>query len=240
MAAGGKAVGEPSRFRYAHQSMPLPPLPQLTLRIVEDTSPEDAPGFLRLKRQRLSVCRRDEAPSEPFTYDSVQRKALDAVVVAAHYRDGEGKRWVYLRTAIRPPVYLRPLEQRPLPEKDTLGVLWELPAGLVEPDECNAAGLLACAARELEEELGFAVSPSQMQELGPATFPSGGVIGERHHYFHVEVEPASRAEPGEDGSVLERGALVAATPLEEAVELCRRGVIEDGKTEIGLRRLMEK
>jgi ADP-ribose pyrophosphatase len=220
--------------------MPLPPLPKLTLRIVEDRSPDDGPGFLTLKRQQLSVCRPGEPPSEPFAYDSVHRKALDAVVVAAHYRNAEGRRHVYLRTAIRPPVHLRPVDQRPLPEKDTLGVLWELVAGLVEPEECNAEGLLLCAARELKEELGFAVSPTRIQDLGPATFPSGGVIGERHHFFHVEVDPSTRAEPGEDGSVLERAALIAAVALDEALDLCRQGVIEDGKTELGLRRLMER
>jgi ADP-ribose pyrophosphatase len=39
--------------------------------------------------------------------------------------------------------------------------------------------------------------------------------------------------------VLEQDALVASIPLTEALELLRRGGIEDAKTEIALRRLAE-
>jgi len=209
---------------------------------VEDLSPPADSGFLRLRRRRLSVRTADKADSEPFVYDSVDRVALDAVVVAAHYLDSSGRTWVYLRSALRPPVALRPEACRPLPEKNTLGALWELPAGLVESEECRAgrAGLLNCAARELEEELGFAVPAEQLEELGPATFPTGGVIGERHHFFRVEVDPDTRCTPSEDGSVLERDAVIVALPLDEAIEHCRAGDIEDGKTELGLRRLSER
>lgn len=146
---------------------------------------------------------------------------------------------MYLRSALRPPAALRPPQCRPLPEKDTLGSLWELPAGLVEADECNVEGLRRCAARELEEELGFDVEPTRFAGLGPATFPSAGVVGERHHFFHVEVVPDRRGRPSEDGSALEAKALVVALPLAEALDLVRGGAIEDGKTEIGLRRLAE-
>jgi ADP-ribose pyrophosphatase len=215
--------------------MPLPPLPPVALEEVEDLSPSQPDGFLRLRRQRLRLTH-DGAPPGAFLYDRVERKALDAVVVAAHY-EADGQRWVYLRSAIRPPAALRPEALRPLAEKETLGVLWELPAGLVEPDECSAEGLARCAARELEEELGFALAPAVFRPLGPATFPSCGVIGERHHFFEVEVKPAERGTPSEDGSVLEAGAVIAAVTLHEALQLLDAGVIEDGKTEIGLRRL---
>jgi ADP-ribose pyrophosphatase len=65
------------------------------------------------------------------------------------------------------------------------------------------------------------------------------MVGERHFYFHVEVDPARRVTPPEDGSPLERGAVIAAVPLDEAIELTRRGEIEDAKTEVALRRLAE-
>jgi ADP-ribose pyrophosphatase len=220
--------------------MPLPPLPSIALSEIEDISPPDnAGGYLRLRRLRLAAEFPGHGASEPFVYDSVERTALDAVVIAAHFTR-EGERWVYLRSAVRPPAQLRPLAQRPLPEKDTLGVLWELPAGLVEAGECSAAGLVRTAARELEEELGFSVEVGRFEVLGPATFPSAGVIGERHHYFEVTVHPDARRTPAEDGSVLERHALIAAIPLSEALALCRRGEIEDSKTEIALRRLNER
>jgi ADP-ribose pyrophosphatase len=218
----------------------LPALPNVTIELV-DGPPEavGGDGFLRLRRPRVRVRFADGTTSEPFVYDLVDRTRMDAVVVAAHYRGEDGRRFVYLRTAVRPPVALRPLESRPVPERDSLGNLWELVAGLVEPDEQSPEGLRRCAARETGEELGFDVAPEAMRELGPSTFPAPGFCGERHFFFHVEVDPSRRATPSEDGSALERQALVVAVPLDEAIALCRAGELEDAKTELGLRRLAE-
>jgi ADP-ribose pyrophosphatase len=65
------------------------------------------------------------------------------------------------------------------------------------------------------------------------------MVGERHFYFHVEVDLARQGTPLEDGSPLERFAVVTSVPLDAAIELTRRGVIEDAKTEVALRRLAE-
>jgi ADP-ribose pyrophosphatase len=113
--------------------------------------------------------------------------------------------------------------------------LWELPAGLVEPDETPPCA----AARELGEELGFHVEATSLIELGPWTFPAPAIIGERHLFFAVEVEPSTQSRPTEDGSELEKGAAILAIPLMEALEHCRRGAIQDAKTELALRRLAE-
>jgi ADP-ribose pyrophosphatase len=224
--------------RYAPASMPLPALPSITLEHVEDLSPADPGGFLRLARRRLRARIAGAPPSEAFVYDLVERPALDAVVVAPHFMR-DGVRWVFLRSALRPPAALRPVACRPLPERDSLGLLWELPAGLVEPDECNEPGLHRCAARELEEELGFAMAPEELLPLGHSVFPSPGVIGERLHFFHVEVDPERRGHASEDGSVLERDAIIVSLRFSEALAAVRDGGIEDSKTEIGLRRLAE-
>ena len=218
----------------------LPPLPHVVLELV-DAPPEaiGGEGFLRLRRPRVRVRFADGTVSEPFVYDLVDRTRMDAVVVAAHYRDEGGRRWVYLRTAVRPPVAMRPLACRPVPERETLGNLWELVAGLVETDEQTPEGLRRCAARELAEELGFELPPEAMRDLGPSTFPAPGICGERHFFFHAEVDPALRAKPSEDGSALEEQALVHAIPLDEALALARAGELEDAKTELGLRRLAE-
>ena len=180
--------------------------------------------------RRLDLVARypDGSESAPFQYDVGARAAIDAVVMAAHYDEG-GVRHVFLRTALRPPCALRPVP----PAHD--GSLWELPAGLVEPGEDPAAA----AAREVDEELGFAVDPAAMRPLGHWTFPAPGIIGERHVFFHVEVDPRARTTPGEDGSALERGAAILAIPLSDAIEHCRQGAIPDAKTELGLRRLAE-
>lgn len=220
--------------------MPLPPLPGHRLRIVsEELPPPEERGFLYVRK--LQVAARFAGEQEergPASYDCGHRSRMDAVVVVPHYQSERG-RIVVLRSALRPPVAVRPREIWPVPEKDSLGELWEVPAGLVEEDERSAEGLRGCAARELFEETGFEASPADLRELGPSTFPSPGVIGERHFFFHVEVDPKNRKTPPEDGSLLEHAALIADVTLAEALAACRAGQVEDAKTELALRRLAD-
>ncbi len=166
--------------------------------------------------------------SAPFAYDIAVRAALDAVIVAAHFVE-DGERHVFLRSAVRPPLALR---SAPPPHD---GLLWELPAGLVEPGESPRSA----AARELHEELGFEVEPRSLLDLGPWTFPAPGFIAETHHFFHLDVGTGTRGAPLEDGSALEREAAIIAVPLAKALEHCRRGHLRDAKTELALRRLAE-
>ncbi len=219
--------------------MEHPALPAHSLILVEER-PAGEPGFLRIRRVTLRARFEAGGESAPFVYDVIDRDRLDAVVIAAHFRDASGRRHVFLRSALRPPVALRPLSVRPFPEPPWLGALWELPAGLVEVDEQSPEGLLACAARELREELGVEVPASALRPLGPSSFPAPGMVGERHYYFEVEVDPRVRVTPTEDGSALERDAVIFSLPLEEALARCRTGEIEDAKTELGLRRLAER
>jgi ADP-ribose pyrophosphatase len=216
-----------------------PAAPEIQLEFLEDLSPKAEPGFLRVVRRRLRAHYPDGTQSEPFVYDEVDRKAIDAVVIVAHYADAAGRRFVYLRSALRPPVVFRDRARSPIPADDPASSIWELPAGLVEPGEQSREGLRVGAARELEEELGFDVEPGRLVELGPSTFPAPGIIAERHFYFAVTVEPATRREPGLDGSALEHAGAVLPFALDEALTLCRSGSIVDAKTELGLRRLRE-
>ena len=219
--------------------MELPELPKHALALVLERPSLDPPGFLRLRRMMLRVAFADGTTSAPFEYDTIDRARLDAVVVAAHYRDRDGRRQVILRSALRPPVAMRPRETSPMVEKESLGALWELPAGLVEADERSAEGLRRCAARELSEEIGVDVAPEALHELGPSAFPAPGVIGERHFFFHVEIDPARGGVPTLDGSPLEEQAVVTTVDLAHAIQLTRTGAIEDEKTELALRRLAE-
>lgn len=219
----------------------LPPLPSTAIVVLEDRSATARcdEGFIHLRRQKLVARYPDGSVSDPFDYDDALRTALDAVVVVAHYDDEAGVRFVYLRSALRPPVAMRPREMWPVPERATLGHLWEVPAGLVEREERSEQGLRDCAARELAEELGFHLPAADMLSLGPSTFPAPALIGERHFYFHCEVEPSSRHLPQGDGSALENHATIVTVPLDDALALVRQGEIEDAKTEIALRRLAE-
>jgi ADP-ribose pyrophosphatase len=212
-------------------------LPDVQLELVEDVSPPGPPGFLRLLRRSLVAHYPDGSVSSPFLYDEVDRRAIDAVIIAAHFLHG-GERWVYLRSAVRPPLRFRDPTRSPLHDAHG-GSLWELPAGLIEVGEQTPEGVREAARRELAEELGFEVPVSALVALGPSTFPAAGFIAERHFFVSVEVRPEARGEPSLDGSALERFGRVLALPLARALDLCRSGCVEDSKTELGLRRLAE-
>jgi ADP-ribose pyrophosphatase len=206
----------------------LPPLPAIRVRVARDRTAGALAtgGFLNVSRLDLILTYPDGTESEAFQYDVATRKSLDAAVIAAHFTEG-GVRHVYLRSAVRPPCGLLGLPP------GHAGGLWELPAGLIDPGEEPQAA----AARELGEELGFTAEASALRELGSWTVPVPGMIGERNFFYRVEVDPRERATPTEDGSPLERMAVIAAIPLSAALEHCRTGAIRDAKTELALRRL---
>jgi ADP-ribose pyrophosphatase len=205
----------------------LPELPKVELETVRDARFGEG-GFLALRRTEL-VAVQGGARSTSFAYDTVDRPALDASVMVAHHVEG-ARVHVWLRSCLRPPLVLRDDARAPMS-----AVLWEVPAGLVEPGESPRAA----AAREIAEELGFDVPESGLADLGPPGYPAPALIGEVHHFFHVEVDPMTRRHPAGDGSHLESGALVVSVPLDDALSACRRGEIRDEKTELALRRFAE-
>ena len=219
----------------------LPEPPACELILLEDRSPPED-GFLRRKSRVLAVVTAAGEQSSAFTYDEVDRRAIDAVVVVPHFlqtaADGTQVRHVVLRSAHRPPVMLRDAARSPLVEPVNRA-LWELPAGLVEPNEASAEGIVRAAQRELWEETGFEVELEELVPLGPSAFPCPGVIAERHFFFHVEVSLARRVEPELDGSPLEAVGSLVAVPLTVALEAVRSGALADAKTELALRRLVE-
>ena len=217
-----------------------PEFPSIRLEVIEDLSPSSPPGFLRLVRRRLRAHYPDGTVSAPFIYDEVDRRSMDAVVIAAHYSGSGGERRVFLRSALRPPIYFRGASKGIVPVRDTHGGLWELPAGLIDASEHGVEDPAAAAARELHEEVGFDVGPGSMKILGPSMYPAPGVVAERHFYFEAVVDPSVRREPALDGSALEKDGRVLDVALADALAMCGRGDIEDGKTELALRRLAER
>lgn len=203
-------------------------LSPIELELLEDQSPPNDGGFLRLRRRVLRSRYADGTKSPIYTYDSVDRRATDAVVIVLH-----SKGRVVVRSSLRPPVAFR--EELAVPELGDLSpVLWELPAGLVEANETGDVGLRACAARETLEETGFVVAPERFRPLGRPVYLSPGVIAERLYYFAAEVDEDARGVPTEDGSPVEARAEIQLVPFAEAID----GPIGDAKSEVGIARLM--
>ncbi len=101
-------------------------------------------------------------------------------------------------------------------------VLLEIPAGLIEKGET----LEACAQRELAEEIGF-----MSNELVKLTsfYPSPGFSSEVIHvYLAQDLVKKTVAQPDDEFILLE------TFPLKEGLAKIQSGVVEDGKTIVGL------
>ena len=103
-------------------------------------------------------------------------------------------------------------------------VLWELPAGTLDPGESPEAA----AARECHEEIGLV--PSHVERIG-AFFPTPGYCDEEMFFFRLSGlhQPATRAHQDPDEHIEPR-----TFPLDEARAMVRRGEILDMKTVVGL------
>ncbi len=208
-------------------------LPEVEIDVVEDRSATARcdVGFLRLRRLTLRNRYADGTRSETYAYDLVDRSALDAVaIVLVERNDGEAR--VCLRSAIRPPLALRP--------GGAGAVQWEVPAGLIEPGEEGEAGVLACAAREALEEVGARLAPEDFTLLGAAVTLSPGVLAERLSFAVAEVDPGDFGAPTEDGTPVEERARVRFLPISEALAACADGRVSDIKTELAIRRLADR
>ncbi len=100
------------------------------------------------------------------------------------------------------------------------GVIWEVPAGRLDPGEDP----LACARRELLEETG-----ATAERMDPLTtiYTTPGFCDEKIHLFVATGlavdEATARREPDEFMEIV-------PVPLSQAVGLIRDGQIADGKT----------
>ncbi|MBI3981362.1 MAG: NUDIX hydrolase [Gemmatimonadetes bacterium] len=98
------------------------------------------------------------------------------------------------------------------------GVLWEIPAGVLEPGESP----LDCARRELREETG--ASAESFQHL-TTIFTTPGFTDEQIHLFLASGITTGDARPAPD-EFME----VQARPMSRVLEMIRDGEIRDGKS----------
>lgn len=97
-------------------------------------------------------------------------------------------------------------------------VLIELPAGTLEKNEAP----MNCAGRELQEETGYLAR--KLTPIG-AFFPSPGVLTEKMYAF-AAYDLTQTVRSLDDGEQIE----LLPTRYIDALEMIRRGEIEDGKT----------
>ncbi len=214
-------------------------LPKIGI-VTRRTLSADGPGFLRLDRRRCVLvhsAHSSEQAEVEFTYDTVLRRSHDAATVVAYCVKGEEPH-VYMRSCVRPPLSFREESDESFSTSDGPS-LWELPAGIIDEEGPLLEAARVCAARELLEEAGFDVDPERFRLLGHPVYPLPAMIAERQVFFEVEVEPAARRAPVEDGSPLEREGQVICISLTDALAAVAKGALPDSKTELGLRRFQE-
>jgi ADP-ribose pyrophosphatase len=102
------------------------------------------------------------------------------------------------------------------------GFIYEIPAGKLQPGEDP----LVCAARELEEEVGYR---ARNFALLSSIFTAPGFTDEVIHLYQATGLTESRQSLDRD-EVLE----VVEMPLAEAITMIRSGSIRDAKTIVGL------
>lgn len=102
------------------------------------------------------------------------------------------------------------------------GFIYEIPAGKLSPGEAP----LACAARELEEEIGYRAGSF---ELLSSIFTAPGFTDEVIHIYKATSLTKGRQQLDRD-EVLE----IIEMPLEAAIAMIQSGAIRDAKTIVGL------
>jgi ADP-ribose pyrophosphatase len=102
------------------------------------------------------------------------------------------------------------------------GYILEIPAGTLRPGEDP----VVCAARELEEEIGF--RPSALEPLA-TFFTTPGFTDEVIHIYQ-----ATGLMPGKQNLDHDEVLEVVEVPLREAIGRIGDGSIRDGKTIVGL------
>lgn len=102
------------------------------------------------------------------------------------------------------------------------GYVYEIPAGRLDPGEAPED----CARRELREETGCS---AERVDFLITMYTTPGFTDERIHLFM-----ATGLTPGETGHESDEFLTLEPVPLARALEMIRDGVIQDGKTALGI------
>jgi len=208
------------------------------LRILERL-PASGPGFLTLERFRAKNVYRDGVASRPYRFEVLHRRGVDAVAILPFYFEGHRCRlMVVCKVGFRPGLHTRSRLALPARDVHPYKSVIEAVAGSLEPDDRGDGGITARARAELMEETGFRPLPGRTLGLGAGFFPSHGQSTEKVHLRAFEIDPTSALPTRGDGSVNEVDAGTIAIEASRVLRMCREGLIEDPKLEIGVSRLL--
>lgn len=216
--------------------------PKVTdLEIVEDFSSTARcdEGFLRLRRLRVRNRRADGTLSPIYRVDVVDRPRVDAVAVLV-WRTSEAGLELLTRQNLRPAAYFR--KDLSVTVADDRAHLFceEIVAGLLEPEDQGEAGLRHRGAEEVFEEAGYRVKAEELELLGPPFFVAPGILSEKIFLAAVEVTGKQHEEPAGDGSPLEEGGALRWRTADGLLAAIDAGDVQDAKTELALRRFLER
>jgi ADP-ribose pyrophosphatase len=213
-------------------------VPVDSIEVVEDftSTARCDEGFLQVRRLRCRNRRVDGSASPVYRVDVVDRPRLDAVAVVIYRRSGSGLE-LLTRQNLRPAAFFRRDKAQPVSDETTHLTVEEIVAGLLEVTDKGEEGIRARAAAEVMEEAGIQVDPSRVRLLGGPFFLAPGILSEKVHLCAVDATGLDQGQPAGDGSPLEEGGDCRWRPLEEVLEACHTGEIQDAKTEIGAMRL---
>ena len=101
----------------------------------------------------------------------------------------------------------------------------EVPAGKLDIKDGRKEDPLECAVREIREETGLEVAPSQLEYLGKI-YTTPGFTDEVIHIFRLKVNSQVEANPID----LQEISLAKWIPLSELKEMILKGIVNDAKT----------
>ena len=208
------------------------------LRILERL-PASGPGFLTLERVRAENLYRDGGVSMSYRFEVLHRRGVDAVAILPFYFQPPRRRlMVVCKVGFRPGLHRRSALALPVRDRRRYTSVIEAVAGSLEPGDRGIRGITVRARKELMEETGLRALPGPILGLGAGFFPSHGQSTEKIHLRAFEINPAHGLEPRGDGSVNEADAGTIAIEATRLPIMCRTGLIEDPKLEIGVSRLL--
>ena len=197
------------------------------------------PGFLRLERVRAKNVYRRGGTSPPYRFEVLHRRGVDSVAIMPFFFErGSRRLMVICKIGFRPGLYLRHRLPLPAPDRRIYTSMIEAVAGSLEPGDRGEKGITARARREVFEETGLRPIRRPLRDLGSGFFPSHGQSTEKVHLRAFEVDPDRAIHPSGDGSVNEADSGTIVVEARRIVSMCRAGLIEDPKLEIGVTRLL--